>query len=470
MIKTQTRIFSILFLVIGSITAPQVLALDISLVDPSEAPQGTLGQEVNIYGSDFDRKTQVEFLLNGQPSEDILVRSKSLKAPGWIVAVIDISADAQAETDYTLQLANRRGGKGTTTYATAKFKVTGKPMELVNCEDVFTDVAASECDCKFNKKDEGGQGTPSAWLWVLQNSCTTSATLTFPQYEVLNGNDHELRAIPGSGGAFRGSSVLANTGHRTHVFSLNISVDEAITNIGCSADDSKLNSAISFVLDDTKEHPEESTDKDGRIYELTRLRAWGINVESETPLCEAIVFHRDASYENLLVNLTHPPEYYTDAVVLVSDVSIMSGSFSKTGIQVSGFVNSGQSGRHVDKIGIQDSTIITTGGTVDGALRFGPIDGPGTVAQNLIGASGGTGISVEGGDGFDAPRIENNNVTGANIAIRADENVDEVYFKSNVLEGPGSHGIRTWAVDNTYRSNRFSKFGCDVEEYGSCQQ
>lgn len=473
MITTHTRLICILLLVMGIFSAPRAVAIDITSVDPPDAPQDTTGLEVHIYGNEFTNKAEVAFYLDGGPAPGITVNSSRTTGSNEIIANIDIAADA-SEADYTLQVSQqRRGGKGTT-YATATFKVTGKPKDTVECggvDGVFKEVDVSDCDCEFVKKDEGGQGTPSAWIWVLQGSCETHTTLKLPQYEVLNGNGHTLTAVE----PFYGPSVLTNAGHRTHVFSLNIAVDAGVTT-SCPSDGTYLSSAISFVLDVSKEHPKESTDKDGRFYKLTRLRAWGINVDSAVPLCKAIEFRRDPTYDPKLQEAGLDPSEYTDAVVLVSDVTVSSGSYSEAGIQVSGFVNSGQSKRNVDKIGVSDNAVMGGDGTGGSAILFGPVDGPGTVSQNAISANGigEFGIRVAGGYGTDDVRIENNNVVGAQTAIQVDSGVKDAYFKSNVLVGDGRGGgsydigIDTDAATNNYRSNRINEFDCEVREGGSC--
>ena len=162
-----------------------------------------------------------------------------------------------------------------------------------------------------------------------------------------------------------------------------------------------------------------------------------------------------------------------DAVVLVGDVMIMSGSYSEADIQVSGFVNAEIGGRSGEKIGIADSTVMGGVGSGGSAILFGPVYGPGTVAQNAVSANGGIGLEVAG-DGTDDVRIENNNVVGADTAIWVDDQVDSVYFKSNVLDGDPSSdddvGIDISSfTDSTYRSNRITDFDCAVLLNGECQ-
>jgi hypothetical protein len=486
MITNHNRFTGILLLALSMFCAPAVTAQtpQIASVDPASALQGTLGQEVTITGSGFDKSAKVAFYKTG--TEDpggIAVRSSKTSDSGTIFVIIDIADNENATGDYDVEvrLGGRRGGKGTTAKA---FSVSPKTKVETACggpDGVFKDIDAAQCNCKFVKKDEGGQGTPSVWIWALQGNCWTRSTLMMPQYEALNGNGHTLTALPNLTTAkkFNGSSVIANSGHRTHVFSLNIAVDKSITNAGCDDGDSDLNSAIGFVLDGTKEYPEESTDKDGRIYALTRLRTWGIGVDSAVPLCRAIEFRREPSYDDELQKLyeneklTQEPEYYMDAVVLVGDVMIMSGSYSEAGIQVSGFVNAEIGGRSGEKIGIADSTVMGGVGSGGSAILFGPVYGPGTVAQNAVSANGGIGIEVAG-DGTDDVRIENNNVVGADTAIWVDDQVDSVYFKSNVLDGDPSSdddvGIDISSfTDSTYRSNRITDFDCAVLLNGECQ-
>jgi hypothetical protein len=476
MITRHNRFLGTLLLLVGMLVAPPLLALDITGVDPESAPQGTVGQQVRVYGSGFEKNAEVTFLLDGSPAPEIAVQSTRTLSSGEILTTIDISADALADVDYTLQVSQtkRRGGKGTTLYATAKFRVTGKTKETVSCAEVFG-LGENQCSCAFSRSSEGGTGTPGAVRWGLQGDCTTYATLQLPQYEVLNGNGYTLTAAS----PFTGLSVLANTGHRTHVFDLNFQVATNASATGCG--DGQLKSAISFVLDGSKVHPEDlefSVDSEGRTYTLTRLRAWGIFVRG-TALCRAIEFRRDGSYDAMLQawyddadpakDHIQPPSAYVDAVTLIGDVQITTGSYTEAGIAVGGFINAGVGGRSDDKIGIQDSTVMGAAGAGGSAIRFGPVFGPGTVKQNTIAADGGVGIAVEGGDGMDDVIIENNNVTGADTGVQVDGLVDSAFFKSNILVGNGSgDGIDTHALDNRYRSNRIDGFDCKVKEAGSC--
>ena len=459
------RFTNILLLILGMFIAPQALAqaVKVDSADPSSAPQGTLNQMVTIKGSGFNNSAKVHFYKTA--TEDpggITVRSSKTLDPETIEVIIDIAdtLEAVAEYDIEVRLGGRRGGKGTTAKL---FSVTPKNQETVSCFDAFG-VANDMCDCRFNANTEGGQGTPSVVLWALQGDCSTKDTLQLLQYEALNGNGHTVTAVA----PFVGSSVIANSGHRAHVFSLNIAVAGGVTT-GCATDGSNLNSAISFVLDDSKVSPEDIGDADGRIYPLTRLRAWGINVDSANPLCRAIEFRRDPSYDDMLGGAGLEPSDYTDAMAHIQDVLITSGSYSEAGIQVSGFVNAEVGGRSDDKIGIHSSSVMGATGTGGSAILFGPVYGPGTVAQNAVTANGEIGIVVEGGDGIDDVIIENNNVVGAGTAIWVDDQVEDAFFKSNVLMGDGlggiiDTGIDTSACNNRYRSNRINEFDIDVQE------
>ena len=378
------RFTNILLLILGIFIAPQVLAIEITDIDPESAPQGTTGLPVEILGSGFDDTTEVTFLLGKKSASGITVKSTEFSTSTRIIATIDI-ADQADTVDYTVKVSLRRGGKGTTAYGT--FKVTPKnDKETVSCAEVF---GVSNCNCEFVRNNEGGQGTPSVVLWALQGDCSTKDTLQLLQYEALNGNGHTVTALA----PFVGSSVIANSGHRAHVFSLNIAVAGGVTT-GCATDGSNLNSAISFVLDDSKVSPEDIGDADGRIYPLTRLRAWGINVDSANPLCRAIEFRRDPSYDAMLGGAGLDPSDYTDAMAHIQDVLITSGSYSEAGIQVSGFVNAEVGGRSEKKIGIHSSSVMGAAeGGVSGIL-FGPVYGPGTVAQNAVTANGEIGICL----------------------------------------------------------------------------
>jgi len=457
-----TRITNILLLVAGIFIAPQAFAeVIIKFVDPDFGPQGEVVPVV-IEGSGFGSNAEVVILSGNKPAPGITVRrtDDGSESTTTILADVDIGPDADIG-DYTLKVSVGRGGKGTT--ATATFEVVQGNKLVEYCNQVFDGVVyPTDCDCKFVKKDEGGQGTPNVWLWVLQDDCETHTTLELPQYEVLNGNDHTLTAAAD----FDGTSVLTNAGHRTHVFSLNIQVDQDVA-AGCGT--GLLNSAISFVLDNSvgKEHPRQSTDKKGQYYDLTRLRVWGITVDSAVPLCKAIEFRRDPSYVLKLDGAGLDPSVYTDAEAQIYEVSVRSGSYSEAGLEVSGFVNAGAGGRSAEKIGVLKSIVMGAAPDSYGsAIRFGPVYGEGTVGQNAISAISEIGIEVEG-NGQDNVTIENNDVVGAATAISVDGKVRDAYFKSNVLTGPGDIGIDTSACNNSYRSNRINDFYIDVHE-GDC--
>lgn len=482
------RFTGALFLILGLLIAPSAFALEITGVEPTSAPQGVVGQVVHISGTGFDKSARITFYLDGDPAPQITVQSTNTLGSENIEAVIDITPDAP-QGIYTLQVTQRRGGKGTTLKADWKsFEVTAGNKELYSCSDVFGLADDTACNCQFTRKQDGGTGTPGVALWVLQGDCETSTTLELPQFNAINGNEHWLTAIPVQGGTtFDGYSVIANAGHRTHVFRFNITVDGRVTNTGCDSE-SDLNSAIAFVLDGTSLHPEDpvnSVDLEGRTYPLTRLRSWGIIVDSAKPdarpFCTGIEFRREPGYFTDVLSQQPNPESYTDAVVLVSDVMIRSGSYTRTGIQVSGFINAEVGGRYAEKIGVQDSTVMPAAdGTGESAVLFGPVYGPGTVGQNALTVNGGIGILVKGGDGFDDVIIENNDVAGADTAVRVAEDddpqvlgdeIENVFFKSNILVGSGSastNGIDTDAFKNRYRSNRISGFECSIRESGTC--
>jgi len=488
-----TRITNILLLVVGMFIAPQVLAIDITKIDPVKGEQGTNGLDVEIYGNGFDEYAEVTFLLGKKQAPGITVTHTNREEAdkGKIVATIDIAETAELG-NYTLKVSLRRGGKGTT--ATATFEVVQGNKMVSYCDQVFDGVAyPTECDCKFTSKVDGGEGKPNNLIWILQNDCSTSKTLKLGQYETLNGNGKTLTAIPPAKATpppedyekFR--SVITNSGHRAQVFFLNILVQDDVYT-GCATDGTVLNSAISFVLDGTKEHPEETPDfkeprEEADTYPTTWLRAWDIIVTSANPLCRAIELRREISYDTTVLGGSAD---YPDLVANVRNVWITSGSpsgagsYSDAGIQVSGFVNSGLGGRSGEKISILFSTVEgAVAESTGSAIRFGPVDGEGTVGQNVISANGDGefGISVEGG-GMDDVTIENNTVVGAQTAISVDDQVVNAYFKSNVLTGDGLEGdpegdpdidigLDTCAWNNRYRSNAINDFDTALQE-GSC--
>lgn len=119
-------------------------------------------------------------------------------------------------------------------------------------------------------------------------------------------------------------------------------------------------------------------------------------------------------------------------------------------------------------MGIHDSTILPSASA--SAIEFGPVYGFGEVLGNVISADGGTGIRVYG-SGIDDLVIQQNNVSGAQTAIRADYPANSVLFQSNVLTGDGVGGVHdigicSDAAFNELKRNRIRQFDVDVQEGG----
>ena len=334
------------------------------------------------------------------------------------------------------------------------FRVQAK-KDVYLCSEVFTLSYNNSCDCTFTVQDKTDQkGTPPLLIWAMQSNCTTSETLVIEQFEALSSDTNTnviLTAVAMAEAPFDGSAVIAARGHRANIFNFNIHIDGGV-DAGCG--EGQLHSAIGFVLDSYSLN----TSADSPF----RNTRWGVSnstITSDAPLCHAMEFSRMPDYE--------PDPDTIEGRVNIHRNVIMADSDNGTGILFRGF------GPVNTFLSVSRNTIIDTAAPVANAIQFGPIFGPGTVERNLISLRGGAGVGVlVMGDGATTDVMVNQNeVTGAFIAVLVDDQVADVLLKSNILTGDGDTGtddigVCTDAANNAIRANKIKDYNDAVLEDG----
>lgn len=479
------RLIHIFLLVTGLAVSPLVMAqkISVSAAYPSSAVQGTLNLDVEISGTGFDETIdEVEFLLpcTVEPCADngnVTVKHFNVNSRKTIIANIDVP-DSAVVASYDIAVrstSSGRGGKGTTL-----FKVQSAKIETVSCMDVFfpeEDPATTNviCDCNFALSGVNDPG------YVMQEDCSTSATLKLngqissPASPLPDGLEMStLTAVTGKdGSAFRGSSVISNTTDHAGVRYLNFRFKPDVAR-GCG--DSELQSAISFVLD-------ESTDDDPD--RATGLHVWDLTIDTNVydtkgnwldnkPLCTAIEVVREPGFADPNPNGAGNKE----GQVFVTNVEIADGSYERIGIRYEGtqpknsinppLVNGNTIGEQacgeesVTARAIQFGRVQLSDASDPSSQIAGVVEGNTILMAPDCGEGpGGVGILVVGefcivtadNDCIDSAghavageqttaEVAKNNVSGAAVGVLVDSNVVDINLSGNTLTGNAD-----WAGD-----------------------
>jgi len=436
---------SILILVLGLLASSTVLAQKISVnsATPAVGDQGTISLDVEIAGNGFDDTvTDVDFLLPcaTEPCTDtggIVVEEFTVQGRKKILARISLVEAQLADFDIRVRASRGRGGKGTTLFK-VQLKPTGNET-TTTCNEAYFDKLpgqAGPCNAVGGGECILVLGNPER-IKKMKTDCETTETIVIPDTGTLTSDGSpETEADRKTMTAilpFTGSAVITNAGHRASAIRMNVGVAAGIS-MGCAG---QLQSAISFVLDNSKTPPPSAPDN------ASYFHVFAVTVRSEAgPFCKAIEMTRTDSYANTT----------NDWKTRVEDSFVTDGSYSNTGIYFEGFVQQ----QEINPPKVTGNTIGTPdcqAGNAATGLYFGPLsprldgsDSQALIEDNAIDMSNGdcsltTGIVLSGNTAAPTSgNINNSDIIGAHYGVVIDSNVDSVNLKGNTLTGNGVAG------------------------------
>jgi hypothetical protein len=466
---------------------------DVFGANPETAQQGEF-KTITISGENFAPGATVRFLVGGtKDASQIEVLATTFVSDETLEASIHV-LDTATVSGYDIEVrVSGRKGKGTT-----MFSVQAKADNVLNCApfidpayDPLVDpfdtegMSTGTCTCEFSLNAENNDsGTPPGFIYNMIADCTTSQTLTIPQF----GNIRSLGAVQGSGsdrktltavGTFTGEAVIENKGHRATARDFNIVIGSDVL-AGC---DAGIKTALRFELDENSADP---TIPDP-YYIHTRWSIGDVWISTEDqPLCNGMEVRRTPGYGEGDEQTWDATYDAYDARIFIGGGWIEAGSYENYGVIFEGFRWKSDAINPPEVFGIRidppAASSVAPVGILTGGITSSDPSSPvaAHVDETVITMTSRTGATGILAYGASTGQIESdfsigkNVISGTAYGILVDDRVDEVNFSGNMLTGDGSEGqvgICSEASTTSTRGkpNVWSGFEADEEiRYDPC--